>query len=740
MIRRLWPVVLWSVLGGVLLATAYLLINTTFMLYDDEGYLLLTYRNFISGARLYDDIFSQYGPWPYLYHLLISLGLNEPLTHAVGRSLTAVHWTLCALLVGAIARRLTGRLSAAVFATLISFGLLWQMSSEPSHPGSLISTMLAITVLIVVVTHETGRWSWLGAGIGLAAALLVLTKINIGIFFIAGAGVGALRLTAWPERWRRPAVILAAVGLLAVPWGLMRGKLDVPWVLTFAIQFTVAAAGLLWVTPPVFSSRRIPPRTWGVALGVFLSTILLVAAVMSARGTSISALLQAVLFAPLRQPASFMIGFSWGPAVWPVAAICWLVTARAGWELRQRGEVGRVTRHTLIALRLATGVAFLVKAETWLTIQGVGGFIAYCLPLLPVFLVPLDPRPAAESGSAGAKLWVAGLALPQVLHAYPVAGSQMGWGTFLLLPVLVAGLHDTWQTLASSRPDGGRWWPRAGWSLLILVGSAQLALLLHTGWDRYHTSKPLGLRGAEDIRAGDRARQILRVLTLNAAVQADVLFSRPGMFSYNLWSGVPTPTARNATHWFWLLDESAQTSIINRLRQVPRSAIIISRELDGFLESIHVPMQGPLQGFIHEQYRPLFSLGAFDFMVPLASRAVPFGRVEALAAAAPTDSPTLLQTNVVLDGRLASVQLQSLQSPWAIHENYTPQNARLVLEPINSQGESVGPAIELPQTQPVRGLFRLNIYAHRPPDLTQPSALVLVGLDPAGVVVSESVF
>ncbi len=30
-----------------------------------------------------------------------------------------------------------------------------------------------------------------------------------------------------------------------------------------------------------------------------------------------------------------------------------------------------------------------------------------------------------------------------------------------------------------------------------------------------------------------------RLLTLNASIQADLLFSRPGMYSYNLWSGVP---------------------------------------------------------------------------------------------------------------------------------------------------------------------------------------------------------
>ncbi|MCC5021498.1 MAG: hypothetical protein J6386_01170 [Candidatus Synoicihabitans palmerolidicus] len=61
---------------------------------------------------------------------------------------------------------------------------------------------------------------------------------------------------------------------------------------------------------------------------------------------------------------------------------------------------------------------------------------------------------------------------------------------------------------------------------------------------------PLQLPGAENIRRDDRSRLIARTLSLHAGLHADVLFSRPGMFSMNLWTGVPTPSSRNATHWF----------------------------------------------------------------------------------------------------------------------------------------------------------------------------------------------
>ena len=742
--RNLGWLIVWVALGLVLLVTAYLLINTTFMLYDDEGYVLLTYKNFIAGGRLYDDIFTQYGPWPYVYQLGLNSVLQTPITHLIGRNLTAIHWALSAMLAGAIAARLTGEKIYALFATLATFGLLWQMSSEPSHPGSMICVLLAAGTLLIINAHSRRHWNFLGAVIGLVAGLLVLTKINIGVLFLGGAGVAALRLTCWPKRWQQPALILAAAGLLLIPWGLMGSNLRESWVLIFAIQFTLGAAGLLWVTPIAGSERQIPPRTWLVSAAVFIGALLCVSAVVCLRGTTLPALLQTVFVNPLRQPSRFMIGFTWQPSVWPVAAVCWLLTARAGWELRYQGILGRTTRLALLVVRLVVMGLFIFNLQAWLSLRGINRFTGFCLPLLPVFLVSLRPSRPTESAvvSASLGLWAACLALPQVLHAYPVAGSQMSWGTFLFLPVMVAGCHDAWESLAELSPGPGRWLPRAARMTLLLVGCTQLALLLHTGWSRYQTSRPFDLPGAENIRAGDHARLILRVLTMNALVHADVLFSRQGMFSYNIWSGVPTPTAQNATHWFWLLEHPAQAAIIDRLRQTPRSAIITSEALDDFLVNHHVPMACPLQSFILENYRSLFVLEGFHFLVPQASHAVPFCHVDVFYPAQDSGAlaPAVLQTNVLLDGRLVSAQLREIEAPWQSRDNFSPQNARMVLQPITAQGDHLGPAVELPHAGPLRGLFQLSIYATRAPELSRSSHLELVGLDAEGQSLTESAF
>src|SRR5690606_23211570 len=96
--------------------------------------------------------------------------------------------------------------------------------------------------------------------------------------------------------------------------------------------------------------------------------------------------------------------------------------------------------------------------------------------------------------------------------------------------------------------------------------------------------KRLMLPGAELIRVPDDSAALFRLLTHNAVAHADALFSLPGMFSFNLWAGVPTPTLANVTHWFSLLDEQQQHSIVSALESHPRACVIVQREHIEFLE------------------------------------------------------------------------------------------------------------------------------------------------------------
>lgn len=744
MAGRLLRIAVWGGLALVLPVVAYLLVNTTFMMYDDEGYLLISLRNYLAGLRLYDDVFSQYGPWPYVYHQFIAGILDTPITHMLGRGLTVLHWVGCSLVGGVLAVRLTGKHAAGWMTTVAIFGLCWQMTSEPSHPGSHIALLVALAALCASRVDGTARAAgWAAAGLGMIAALLVLTKVNVGLLLVAGAGCAALRYTAWPERWRQTAALAGSGGLILLPWALMGRQLDREWVMGFALQFSAAAALLLWVTPPSRTGRFLSARLWWATGTAALLTGVVVCLIVIVRGTSLRALLDAVIINPIKLPARFVVEFKWLSAVWPVAAICWAAAARAGWEIRRHGETTPVTRWIIMALRLLALTWFAWHAQDWLTYFGISHFMVFCLPLLPIFVVPIRPDSVPHRVGRLSLWFVALVALPQVLHAFPVAGSQMAWATFLLLPLFAAGVAEAWECLAAGAPRGGRWIVPAGWAALLLVGLFQLGLLAQTGWTRYHTSRPLDLPGAADIRIEGYFRQALRLLTLNASIHADVLFSRQGMYSYNIWSGVPTPTAQNATHWFWLLDETRQQEIIDRLKATPRSAFIVSRALDDLLTKLHVSMDSPLQSYLTSHYRPLLDYHDFIFYVPNDSRAVAFGQYEVLITDTPDHAgrpPVLFRTNLALEGRPASIRLERFMSPWDVVADLAGPGIQVFLEPINRTGDVTGSAIRLPVEHELRGLYRLSAFCPAQPPAASLRQSTLVVRSADGVILGEADF
>ena len=61
-----------QVFAGIMIAialaiTGYWLLFTTFMVYDDEGYVLWSLHNFSAHGHLYNEVFTQYGPFFFNY-------------------------------------------------------------------------------------------------------------------------------------------------------------------------------------------------------------------------------------------------------------------------------------------------------------------------------------------------------------------------------------------------------------------------------------------------------------------------------------------------------------------------------------------------------------------------------------------------------------------------------------------------------------------------------------------------
>ena len=712
------------ILAALLALAGWLLMCTTFMIHDDEGYLLIGLRNFSAHGRLYDEVFTQYGPVPFLYYDALHRLLDHPIDSLLGRTATLAHWLAAAFAAGVIAWRLSNRYWTALFTTTAVFGYLWQMTAEPAHPGGLIAAFAAVGLAGAVEAVGRGRNGVATLLLGLTGALLVLTKINVGLLWCCSAGAWLL-LGSGSASQRARGAWLAAAGLAVVPVILMRPLLGEPWVQFLSVMFALSGGAVCVIaaveTGPVFRARD-----WlagGLALAGLGAVVFLA---MLAHGTTAAGFVRGVLLEPLRMAVNFHMGFALQPAAWPVLAATLIVTVLWRWRPDFRPQLADL----VAGARLLALACFVWQAEAWLTIDGIGGLISYALPLTPLFLLPLS-APSPGDPRRLASLLVALIGLGQVLHVYPVAGSQLGWGTFLLLPLYAGGLAGAITHLTQRL---GRSWPAWAIPTVALVAAGfQISLLLDQGRQRWHASDALDLPGAEVLRPQENVRYALRIVTANARLHAEVLYSRPGMFGFNLWSGVPTPTLRNATHWFWLLTADEQQAIIRRLSAAARPVIISSRPLNDFLrDQLHMTITGPLNDYINREYRTLFTVTGYDFMVPRASRAAPFYVAQNFERRPGSTGiePALITVNVAASATVARIVLRDVRQPALAIAQWTERNSRVLLEPIDVQGRSTGEARVSAWPLRLDGLELLRLYHNTPLPGARPE-FELVFLDAA---------
>jgi hypothetical protein len=721
------------VLAVALGAVGWLLLNTSFLVHDDEGYVLISLRNYAEHGGLYDVIFTQYGPVPFIYHDLVHRLLGLPITNLLGRSLTLLHWIGAATAAALIAWRLSGRYWTALVTLVLVFGHLRQNTWEPSHPGSLISFLAAVGLAVVVELIARGKTTAAFGVFGITGAALLLTKINIGVFWCCAGGAFLLLQTEALQR-NRAGAWLAGLGLVLLPFGLMHNLLDEARTLTFAAATAVIGAGVC----AIIAAEATPTlrwRHWLACAGALAGAAALLIGVTLARGTSVHGLLTGVVLDPLRHPAHFHFSFPWHPLGWVTITGGGLLTVL--WCIRPAWRA--VLADITAGLRILALACLAWQTDNWIHPYGVALLISYLLPLAPIFLLPLGPVPAGDSRRLAAGC-VALVAILQVLHAFPVAGSQMSWGTFLLLPLFVNGLADA----------AHHWARRAArpWLETVVAGIAlatvgwQGTLLAQRGWQQWQNTVPLNLAGAESIRPPENIRYAMRIITANAQIHADVLFSRPGMYGFNLWSGVPTPTERNATHWFWLLDAGEQTAIAARLESVKRSAVINSQPLVELLvRDLHMQMTGPLNDFIDRHYRRLFTVTGYDFLVPAESQAAAFFVAQNFSqkSGLSGSEPSLIAVKVAVQADITRIALRDVRNPRYNLGEWHAGNARATLTKINSAGQPGGSPEAAPWPLHIDGLRELRLY-HDQPLPRDRADLELVFFDATGRLVFEACY
>jgi hypothetical protein len=584
-----------------------------FQEYDDEGYVLLSLRHYAGGGALYDQVYSQYGPAYYQVVRALFAALGLPFTHGSGRAVVAGLWLAIGALCAVTTFRLTRSVVVALATQLLVVDALVPLRNEPLHPGGLLALLVSGVVLAGSCLGGPAPTA-VPVLIGALLAAAVLTKINVGGFLVASVGCALLahaRLGPRAESLR----LMAAAGLPAVPLVLMGPRAAEPWVRDYLVV-TVAAA--LAVALVLLAQAPRDPRARR-ALGLVGASAVVTGALVCGgellRGTSPGGLLRGLVLDPLALPFVAPLPFPIAPAAprWGLisllGALLFVAARRDAWRppgalAAWRGPV-----------QLLAGVYLWLVVSQRLPLDLIGE----TLPLLWLALVtpgsPEGPEPAL-----GRSLLVATTVL-QALHAYPVAGSQVSWATFLLFPVGGVLIADGWRATAGLPALGGLAAParRAVAAVLVtalLAGAA--ASLAETGWRLrrvYEAGVPLGLPSAERIRVWPAQAERYRTLAASLRAHCRTFVAIPGFTSLYLFSGLEPPTMRNVTMWAELLTPAEQTEIVERLRATPDPVCALRRtapEVDRY--------DTPVTRYVGREFVPLFTLGDRAFMIRRTAR------------------------------------------------------------------------------------------------------------------------
>jgi hypothetical protein len=584
--------------------TAYYRAFVSMANYDDEGYMMWTVAKFLNGQALYDQVATVYGPFYYLYEWCV---LSLAKTGAVSDSLrlvSAAFWVAAALIAFVLVYRATGSILLAMCVHLLAFRALGFIGEEPAHPQEACILLLLALGRAFYIANRSLRLVMMGA---LGGAMLA-SKINLGIFVIVALTVGLTYML--PGGWQRTAVRVAvSIGALALPVILMWDRRTESWAFSFCVLVVLSLASVLLTvrdTPPKGGLRGV--RDAAILAAAFAAATAVISCFALVTGSTLGNLIEWLILLPRRE-----YGRSWSfPAHIHAAALAW---AAAGFILAWCVAQRRVAEKWLALLKLAFGVAVLLMCLT----ERYGGLLNFATPFLWLVAVrPSDER--AKPLYARARALLALLGVIQVLYAYPVAGSQVVFVAIFMIAVAGICFWDGFTWFRLRRPPTPpirtpNWWVTAlGASTAVLIAGLNLSL----AWNAhriYESFSALDFPGARHVRIEPDKAAALRAIVARINSSCGTLVTEPGLFSFHLWTGKPSPAGVDHQVWMSLLGDAKQNAVVQELARDPRACVVYQQDVVKFWTGGVDIDAKPAVKFIRENFHPVIKGSGYALLM-----------------------------------------------------------------------------------------------------------------------------
>ncbi|SPM28068.1 hypothetical protein [Mycobacterium terramassiliense] len=598
-------------------------IFTGFQRYDDEGYMLVSLRSFLGHGWFY-DVFNGYGPFHYEFWGAVFSALGTPIDHDGGRVATMAVWVLSSLLIGLSTWRMTGSMVLGLAAQLSTFEALFSLANEPMHPGGII--VLLLSVIVASSCFVRNRVSPIPmALLGASVMAIILVKINVGIFALAA--VVLICAVCYPAlarfRWLRPIV---EVGFVALPLVVMSSKVGEPWGRHYAVHVSVAALAVVVALRARHFDRRDSKELLWLAGGILVVGLTILLATV-ARGTSPFGLFEAIVALPMRfigvrPPVPLVL-----PSSTYVFDLLPLVGALGYWYVARNRETRpsrnwtRVlaTLSILIGLSMAFAVITSITQFTPASTQIVPVYFRWVL--LPFAWVALiQPPRTPDDETQFARLLLPPVAVLQTMHAYPVAGSQLYWATFLLIPVGAICIANGARWIAVDRRDDSvRRVPlligtTAALAALVVLVGIHLNQGLGQARAAYNSSVPLGLPGAKDVHVSAEEAANYRAIVAVIDQHCTAFMTLPGMNSFYVWTHQQPPTDFKEPELIALVDDAHQQQMIETIHSIDGLCTVENIDLAQWWGTAAAIPPSPLVRYLHHDFVPIAKFGDYEVL------------------------------------------------------------------------------------------------------------------------------
>ena len=303
-------------------------------------------------------------------------------------------------------------------------------------------------------------------------------------------------------------------------------------------------------------------------------TSVLIVVATSLQGLPVHILVQGAFLDALKRSDVFFLPFHVGERALTAAAIVSFCLISM-WLFRRR-----LPTHTAwidgirCAVRAGAALLFIISGS-----KGAPR-IEWVTPFLPLALWPGTRRsfPAMELFP---RVFITTLSVTELLQAYPVAGSQLSiaaspillWA-FICMVDGIEGLNTSW-----GRDDR---LIVSNFRLDSILGSVMMLVLARDIFvtalaPSRHIQPRSSLSGSSLLHLASERESEYEFIARSVRANCDILYTMPGMGSFNFWSGVPTPNGFNLTAWMKGLDSERQKQILAVLQSVRAHALYTTR-------------------------------------------------------------------------------------------------------------------------------------------------------------------